>query len=161
MAKVSPIPKGYRTITPSIIVKNGTQAIEFYKKAFGAKEGGRFYMPDGKTIAHAELKIGDSRFTLVDEMPEMKAFSPQSVGGPSGSIWLYVKNVDKLFDQAVRAGATATMPVMDMFWGDRAGQLVDPSGHVWWVATRKKNLTKKQMEKAGAEFFASQQQKQQ
>ncbi len=158
MAKVSPVPKGYHTITPNIVVKNAEQAIEFYKKAFGAKEGGRFYMPDGKTIAHAELKVGDSRFTLNDEMPEMKALSPQSVGGPSSSLWLYVKNADKLFDQAVKAGATATMPVMDAFWGDRMGHIIDPFGHAWSIASRKKNLTKKQMEKAGAEFFASQQQ---
>lgn len=158
MAKVSPVPKGYHTITPNIVVKNAEQAIEFYKKAFGAKEGGRFYMPDGKTIAHATLKVGDSHFTLNDEMPEMKSLSPQSTGGPSGSLWLYVKNADKLFDQAVKAGATATMPVMDAFWGDRMGSLADPFGHVWSIASHKKNLTKKQMEKAGAEFFASQQQ---
>jgi PhnB protein len=161
MAKVSPIPKGYHTITPSIVVKNAEQAIEFYKKAFGAKESGRHYLPNSKTIVHAELKIGDSALMLCDELPDMKCFSPQTVGGASSSLFVYVKNVDKLFDQAVKAGATVTMPVTDAFWGDRSGGLQDPYGHMWMLATRKKNLSKKQMEKAGAEFFASQQQKQQ
>ncbi|HEY7507491.1 MAG TPA: VOC family protein [Nitrososphaera sp.] len=155
--KVSPIPKGYHSVIPSITVKNAEQAIEFYKKAFGAKEKGKFYMPNTRTILHAELRIGDSAVMLNDEMPEMKALSPPSVGGPSSSLYVFVNNVDKVFDQAVRAGATPAMPVMDVFWGDRMGQLVDPYGHVWMLATHKKDLSKKQVEKAGAEFFASMQ----
>ena len=155
MAKVSPIPRGYRSLTPGLVVKNAKDAIEFYKKAFGAKEIHRMYLPDGKTIMHAELKIGDSQLMLSDEMPQMQCLSPQTVGGASSSIYLYVKNADKTFDQAVKAGATPTMPVMDAFWGDRMGGLTDPFGHNWGIATRKKNLTAKQMKKAGEEFMAS------
>lgn len=155
MTKVSPIPRGYHAVTPGLVVKNAKDAIEFYKKAFGAREMHRMYLPDGKTIMHAELKIGDSHLMLSDEMPQMQAHSPQTVGGASSSIYLYVKNVDKVFDQAVKAGATETMPVMDAFWGDRMGGLTDPFGHMWAIATRKKNLTDKQMKKAGEEFMAS------
>lgn len=154
-AKVSPIPKGYHSLTPAIVVKNCADALEFYKKAFSAKERGRHYLPNGKTIMHAELKIGDSVLMLSDEMPQMQCLSPPSVGGASSSLYVYVKNVDKLFDQAVRAGATATMPVMDAFWGDRMGALTDPFGHMWSLATRKRNLTPKQMEKAGKEWLSS------
>ncbi|MGI0020342.1 MAG: VOC family protein [Nitrososphaera sp.] len=155
MAKVSPVPRGYHSITAALVVKNADQAIKFYEKAFGAKMLRRMYLPDGKTIMHAELKIGDSHLMLSDEMPQMQALSPQTVGGASSSIYLYVKNVDKVFDQAVKAGATSTMPVMDAFWGDRMGGLTDPFGHMWAIATRKKNLTAKQMKKAGEEFMAS------
>ncbi len=155
--KVSPIPKEYHSLTPSIVVKNCAEALEFYKKAFGAKERGRHYLPDGKTVMHAELKIGDSVLMLSDEMPQMQCLSPQTVGGASSSLYVYVSNVDRVFDQALKAGATPTMPVMDAFWGDRMGALTDPYGHMWSFATRKKNLTKKQMEKAGKEWFASMQ----
>lgn len=154
MAKVSPIPKGYRSLTPSIVVKGASDAIAFYKKAFGAKEVGRYYMPDGKTIMHAELVIGDSKLMLCDEIPEMKCLSPQTMGGPSSSMYLYVKNVDRVFDKAVKAGATVAHPVMDAFWGDRNGGIIDPFGHVWGIATRKRNLTAKQMKKAGEEWMA-------
>ena len=155
MAKVSPIPKGYHSITAALVVKDADEAIKFYEKAFGAKVLYRMYMPDGKTVMHADLKIGDSHLMLSDEMPQMQALSPQSVGGPSSSVYLYVKNVDKVFDQAVKAGAKPTMPVMDAFWGDRMGGLTDPFGHNWGIATHKKNLTAKQMKKGQAEFFAS------
>jgi uncharacterized glyoxalase superfamily protein PhnB len=155
MAKVSPIPKGYHTITAALVVKDADAAIKFYVKAFGAKELHRMYLPDGKTIMHAAVKIGNSQLMLSDEMPQMQCLSPQTVGGASSSIYLYVKNVDKVFDQAVKAGATSTMPVMDAFWGDRMGGLTDPFGHMWAIASRKKNLTTKQMKKAGEEFMAS------
>lgn len=153
MAKVSPIPKGYRNLTPSIVVKGASDAIAFYKKAFGAKELHRMYLPDGKTIMHAELRIGDSKLMLCDEMPEMHCFSPQTVGGASSSMYLYVKNVDRMFDKAVKEGARVAMPVMDAFWGDRNGSIIDPFGHVWGIATRKRNLTPKQMKKAGEEWM--------
>lgn len=154
MAKVSPIPKGYRNLTPSIVVKGASDAIAFYKKAFGAKELHRMYLPDGKTIMHAELRIGDSKLMLCDEMPEMHCFSPQTVGGASSSMYLYVKNVDRVFDKAVKEGARVAMPVMDAFWGDRNGSIIDPFGHVWGIATRKRNLTPKQTKKAGEEWMA-------
>ncbi|NOJ26963.1 MAG: glyoxalase [Nitrososphaera sp.] len=154
MAKVKPIPKGYHTLTPALSVRDADKAIEFYKQAFGAKERARYYMPDNKTIMHAELKIGDSILTLNDEMPEMKCFSPQSIGGTAVALYTYVPNVDKVFEKAVAAGATSTMPVMDAFWGDRCGQLIDPFGHVWFLATRKKNLTTKQLKKGQEEWLA-------
>ncbi len=153
-AKVKPVPRGYHTITPTLVVRNAEKAIEFYKQAFNAKEDMRHYMPDGKAIMHAELKIGDSRFMISDEFPQMKCQSPQSLGGSPVTLYTYVRDVDKLFDQAVAAGATVVMPVMDAFWGDRCGQLADPFGHVWSLATRKKNLTPKQMQKAQQEWLA-------
>jgi uncharacterized glyoxalase superfamily protein PhnB len=155
--KVSPVPKGSHTLTPALVVKNCADALEFYKKAFGAKEMSRHYLPDGKTIVHAALRIGDSALMLSDEMPQMHCLSPQSVGGASSSLYVYVKDVDRVFDQAVKAGATPAMPVMDAFWGDRMGALIDPYGHMWSLATRKKNLSKKQIEEAGREFFTSMQ----
>ncbi|HKZ61784.1 MAG TPA: VOC family protein [Nitrososphaera sp.] len=153
--KVSPIPKRYHTITPTLILHNAAQMIEFYKKAFGAKEKYRMYMPDGKTIMHAEVKIGDSSVMMSEENPQWKTRSPQSIGGSSTTLYVYVRDVDKVFKQAVAAGATVTMPVMDAFWGDRNGQLMDPSGHLWSIATHKRDMSTKEMKKAQEEWFAS------
>ncbi len=153
-AKIDPIPKGYQTVTTSIVVRNAAQAIDYYKKAFGAKEMFRMTLPDGNTVMHAELKIGDSVFMMGDEMPQMKSMSPQSIGGTSMSFYTYVKDVDKVFNQAVAAGATVAMPVTDMFWGDRMGQLMDPYGHMWSLASRKRNLSKKEMNRAAQEWMA-------
>jgi uncharacterized glyoxalase superfamily protein PhnB len=152
--KVSAIPKGYHSVTPVLVVKGAEQAIEFYKKAFGAKELDRAYMPGSNIILHAEMQIGDSRIMLNDEFPEMNCKSPQSVGGASTALYVYVKDVEKIFTQASAAGATVTMPVMDAFWGDRTGQLIDPYGHVWSFATRKRNLSPKEMQKAQEEWLA-------
>jgi PhnB protein len=152
--KVSAIPKGYHSITPVLIVKGAEQAIEFYKKAFGAKEVHRAYVPGGNTIIHAEVQIGDSRIMLNDEFPELNCKSPQSVGGASTALYVYVKDVEKIFVQAAASGATVTMPIMDAFWGDRTGQLIDPYGHIWSFATRKRNLSPKQMQKAQEEWLA-------
>src|ERR671912_2885089 len=152
--KVSAIPKGYHSVTPVLIVKGAEQAIEFYKKAFGAKELHRAYMPGGNIILHAEIQIGDSRIMLNDEFPEMNCKSPQSVGGASTALYVYVKDVEKIFTQAPAAGATVTMPVMDAFWGDTTGQLIDPYGHVWSFASRKRNLSSKEMQKAQEEWLA-------
>ncbi len=151
-AKISPIPKGFPTVTPSLIVRDADRAISFYKKAFGAKERFRMNMPDGKTIMHAEIKIGDSILMMSDEMPQMNCLSPETVGGTSTAFYTYVKDVDKVFNQALAAGATETMAVMDAFWGDRTGQLRDPFGHLWSLATRKRNLSKKEMERAVKEW---------
>lgn len=150
--KVDPIPKGQHTITPSLIVKGGVQAIEFYKRAFNAKETMRSGVPGSDLIMHAELKLGDSTFMLADEFPQMKCLSPQSIGGTSTSMYVYVKDVDKQFNQAVAAGASAVMQVTDMFWGDRMGQLTDPFGHVWTLASRKRTVSRKEMEKAAQEW---------
>lgn len=148
--KAQPIPKGYHIITPSIVVRGAKEAIEFYKKAFGAKEvGGAMPSPDGK-ILHAEIRIGDSIVMLSDEFPQMGSSSPQTVGGTSSSLMIYTRDVDALFNQAVAAGATAAMPVSDMFWGDRYGIVVDPFGHRWQLATHKEDLTPKEMARRAA-----------
>ncbi len=155
MAKVNPIPKGYHTVTPGLAVRNADQAMDFYKKAFGAKEKGRMPDPDGK-IMHAELQIGNSYIMLGEENPQMNNPSPQSLNGTPVGLYIYVKDADKVLNQAIKAGATVTMPMMDQFWGDRAGMIADPFGHKWWIATRKRNLSPKEMKKAAEEFFAQQ-----
>jgi PhnB protein len=155
MAKVNPIPKGYHTVTPGLAVRDAAQAIEFYKKAFGAKEKMRMSGPDGK-IMHAELQIGNSHVMVGEENPQMNHLSPQSLNGTPVSLYIYVKDVDKVFNQAVKAGATVVTPVMDMFWGDRHGALKDPFGHSWGVASRKRNLSQKEMKKAAEEWYAQQ-----
>ena len=135
---------------PHLIVRNAVQALEFYKKAFGAEE--RFHMqgPDGKSIMHAELKIGDSIFMLTEESAEMK--SPKSIGGSPVSMYVYVRDVDAIFTQAVSAGATELKPVKDQFYGDRSGYLRDPFGHLWSISTHKKDLSKDELRKAGVVF---------
>nr|MDQ4050686.1 VOC family protein [Thermoproteota archaeon] len=148
------IPKGYHSVTPVLVVKGAEQAIEFYKTAFGAKELNRAYMPESNIILHAEIQIGDSRIMLNDEFPEMNCKSPQSVGGASSALYIYVKDVEKIFAQATDAGAKVTMPLMDAFWGDRTGQLVDPYGHIWSFATRKRNLSQREVQKAQQEWLA-------
>jgi PhnB protein len=153
MTNVKPIPEGYHTITPHLIVKNGAQAIEFYKKAFGAEELFRMNTPDGN-VGHAQLKIGDSLFMLADEFPQMGALSPESIGGSPVSMYVYVEDVDTVFNQAVSAGATVVNPVMDMFYGDRWGHLKDPFGHFWSIATHKKDLTPDELKKAAEIAFS-------
>ena len=148
------VPEGYHTITPAIIVGNAAKAIEFYQRAFGAKEISRMPSPDGK-IMHAELKFGDSIVFLSDEFPDMGARSPESLGGTSSSLHMHVQDVDAVFAQAVKAGATVVMPVADMFWGDRYGNVKDPFGHTWGIATRKETLTPTQVQQRAAQFFAS------
>jgi PhnB protein len=154
-SKVSPVPKGYHTVTPGLALRDTAGAIDFYKKAFGAKEKGRMPGPDGK-IMHAELRIGDSSIMVGEEMPQMGNPSPATLGGSPVSLYIYVKNVDKAFEQAVNAGATVEMPVADMFWGDRYGAVKDPYGHKWGLATHKRDMSPKAMKQAAEEFFASQ-----
>lgn len=141
-----PIPEGYHTVTPYLIIKGAADAIEFYKKAFGATELFRMPQPDGK-IGHAEIKIGDSPIMLADEYPEMKYLSPKSLGGSPVSILLYVEDVDSVFNQAITSGAKQDRPVEDKFYGDRGGTLIDPFGHIWHVATHKEDVTPEEMEK--------------
>lgn len=157
--KVSPIPKGFRTVTPHLILRDTAAAIEWYKRAFGAKELSRMEMPGGK-IGHAEIRIGDSIVMMADEFPEMGQKSPETLGGTAAGLMVYVKDVDKAFAKAVEAGAKTLMPVADQFWGDRYGQLVDPFGHKWSIGTHIKDLTPKQMKAAMDEWMAQQQQQQ-
>ncbi len=135
-----PIPEGYHTVTPHLVVDGAGEAIEFYKKAFGAEESFRMPSPDGK-VMHAEIRIGNSPIMLADEFPEYGSMGPKSVGGSPVVVHLYVNDVDATVERAVKAGAKVTMPVMDMFWGDRYGKLEDPFGHKWSVATHTQDLT--------------------
>jgi len=151
---VKPIPEGAHSLTPHLICAGAADAIEFYKRAFGAVEEGRMPGPDGR-LMHASVRIGDSALMLVDEMPEYGALGPKSLNGSPVTVHLYVTDVDAVVAQAVAAGATATMPVADMFWGDRYGQLTDPFGHRWSVATHKRDLTPDEIRKGMAEMFAT------
>jgi len=155
MAKVKFIPEGTHTITPSLVVKGGKKAIEFYKSVFGAKELSIMYLPDGRTVMHAELQIGDSKIFLGDESPEMGALSPQSVGGSSVTLNMYTEDCDAVIKRAVAAGATTKMPPADMFWGDRYGKVTDPFGHHWGILTHKEDVSPAEMEKRGKEWMAS------
>lgn len=151
--KVRSIPEGYATITPVLTLPDASKGIEFYKRAFAAEELFRMPGPDGK-IMHAELKIGTSRIMLGEEAPERDCHSPQGLGGTPVQFYVYVEDVDAAFKKAVAAGAKETMPVADMFWGDRLGTLVDPFGHKWSLATHKADLTPEQLEKGQREWLA-------
>ena len=149
MSKPRPIPEGYHTATPYLIIKDAAKAIEFYKEAFGAKEIMRMSQPDGR-IGHAEIKIGDSPIMLADEFPEMGARSPQSLGGSPVSILLYVEDVDAFAKQAVAAGTKVVRPVKDQFYGDRSGSFEDPFGHQWHIATHVEDVAPEEMHKRAA-----------
>lgn len=159
--KVKPVPKGFHTLTPYLIVKGAAQALDFYRKAFRAKETVRMPGPDGQTVMHAEMKIGRSHFMLSEEFPDMGSRSPHSIGGTPVSILIYVKDVDAAFKRAVKAGAKAEMPPEDMFWGDRWSKVTDPFGHQWQIATHKEDLTPEEINRRGQEFFAKMGQQQQ
>jgi len=139
-----PIPEGYHTATPYLIVKGAAEALEFYKKAFGARETMRFVAPD-RRIGHAEIRIGDSPIMLADEHPDMGYRSPQSIGGTPVSILLYVEDVDRWFERAIAAGGKVTRPVANQFYGDRTGTLTDPFGHVWSISTRVEDVSLEEM----------------
>ena len=145
MADVKPIPEGYHSITPYLIIDGAAEAIEYYKKAFGAIE--LFRMDHGGKVGHAEMKIGDSPFMLGDEQPEMGYKGPKSLGGSPVGIMIYVEDVDTIFKQALAAGGTETKPLQDQFYGDRSGTVTDPFGHVWTVATHKEDVTEEEMTK--------------
>ena len=153
MNKVDPIPQGMGVVIPHITVKDAARAIEYYTKAFGAKEMSRFAGPDGK-VMHASIKIGDGTLFLNDEYKEMGSISPQTVGGTPVSLMIYVQDVDATYKRAVDAGAKVKMPVADQFWGDRYGVLTDPFGHDWEIATHKEDLTPQEMERRGREAMA-------
>lgn len=137
---VKPVPDGYNTVTPYLIVRQAANAIDFYQKAFGAEPHHRMDGPGGK-VMHAELRIGSSHIMLADEMPEMGFVGPQSLGGTSVSILLYVEDVDARFKQAVAAGASVSRPLQDQFYGDRSGTIQDPFGHVWTISTHKEDVS--------------------
>src|SRR5580765_5768964 len=141
-----PIPDGYHTVTPYLIIKGAGDAIEFYQKAFGATELFRMPMPGGK-IGHAEIRIGDSPIMLADECPESGARSPQALGGTSVSLMLYVENSDALTVQAVAAGATVIRPIQNQFYGDRSATLTDPFGHQWTIATHIEDVTPEEIDR--------------
>lgn len=140
---VKPIPDGYHSVTPYLVVNGGVKALEFYKQAFGAQELFRIER-DGK-IGHAEIKIGDSPIMLADEHPEMGARSPQSLGGSPVSIMLYVENADRMTEQAVAAGAKVVRPLENKFYGDRSATLTDPFGHTWHVSTHIEDVSSEEM----------------
>lgn len=154
MSKVKPIPEGYRTVTPYLTVRGADRAIDFYKRAFGAQEKFRMPGPGGK-IMHAEIQVGDSMIMLSEEFPEMGSLSPQALNGSPVGIFLYVEDVDAVFQQAVAAGAKPEMPPQDMFWGDRFGKLADPFGHKWQLATHKEDVAPEEMERRAAAFSKS------
>ena len=140
------IPDGYTTATPYLIVRGAAEAIEFYKRAFGATEMLRMADPQGR-VGHAEIKIGDSVIMLADEHPAMGYRGPRSLGGSSVSILLYLEDVDAVFERAVKAGAKAQRPVMDQFYGDRSGTLEDPFGHMWTVATHVEDVPPEELKR--------------
>jgi PhnB protein len=143
-AKVKAIPDGYHSVTPYLIIDGAARALDFYKRAFDAKELMRIPSP-GDKIGHAEIKIGDSVIMLADEHPEMDARGPGHFGGSPVSIMVYLEDVDKQFRQAIAAGATETRPVTDQFYGDRSGTLKDPFGHNWHLSTHKEDVSMEEM----------------
>jgi uncharacterized glyoxalase superfamily protein PhnB len=152
-SKVKSIPDGCHTITPHLVIRGASEAIEFYKKAFGAVESRRSLGPGGK-VMHAELMIGNSALFLADEFPEWGSNSPLHFKGSPVVLNLYVEDVDKVFNQAVAAGAKVTMPLQNMFWGDRYGKLVDPFGHEWSLATHIEDVPPAEMKKRMDEAMA-------
>lgn len=150
--KVKPIPDGYHSATPYLTIKNAADAIEFYKRAFGAIEDMRMTDPRGR-VGHAEIRIGDSKIMLCDEFPEMNMRGPAALGGSPVTIHLYVEDVDALARQAVAAGGQLVRPVEDQFYGDRGAKLIDPFGHVWWIATHKEDVAPEELRRRAAALF--------
>jgi PhnB protein len=150
---VKAIPEGYHSVTPYMVVNDAAAAIDFYKRAFEAQETYRHLGPDGKSIINAELKIWDSIILLSDEFPHGECRSPKSIGGTAITLHIYNEDVDRVFKQAVNAGATVVMPIMDVFWGDRYAQIKDPFGHIWSIGTHKQDLSQEEIQKAGQAVF--------
>lgn len=150
--KVNPIPEGHHSVTPYLMIKGASEAIEFYKQAFDATEMFRLVAPNGR-VGHAEIKIGDSSLMLADPCQECEFRSPQSLGGSTVALHVYVEDVDAQFAQAVSAGAKVVKPVEDQFYGDRTGTLEDPFGHIWFLATHKEELTQVEINKRAEALF--------
>lgn len=153
---VEPIPKGFHTVTPCLMVRGADRALEFYRKAFGAEVLDRLTGPDGKSVIHAQIKVGNSFIFLGDEVPGMEGGAPEKYGGSPASLHLYVEDVDAAVERAVTAGAQVRMPVADMFWGDRYAKVADPFGYEWGLATRKEDLTPDEIRRGAEEFFKKQ-----
>ena len=147
-----PIPPGFSSVTPHIVVKRCSDAIDFYKTALNAKEIYRSLTPDGK-VMHAMIQIGNSIIMLADEFPDIGSVGPSTLGGTPFVLHIYTDNADKLYKRAIDSGAISIMPVADMFWGDRYGQIQDPFGHRWAIATHTKDISPKEMEDAAKKFF--------
>ena len=148
------VPEGYHSVSPALAIDGAAEAIDFYKRAFGAKERFRMPAPDGK-IAHAELEIGDSVVMLSDPFPHSTVRPPTQLGGTSVGVFVYVEEVDAVFQQAVDAGATVTMALEDMFWGDRFGSVTDPYGHHWSLATHVEDVPPEEMEERAKQAMAA------
>ncbi len=151
---VNPVPDGCNTVNVYLVVPNSQEALEFYGRALGAKTTACMSTPDGGTM-HAEMAIGNSTIMLTDENPQWELKSPQTLGGNSGSLHLYVEDADALFNQAVEAGCEVLAPMSDMFWGDRYGKVADPYGHHWGIATHVEDVPMEEMEQRAAAFFKS------
>ena len=145
--KTNPIPKGYRTATPTLVVRGAAAAVDYYKSVFGAQELSRHYGDDAATVLRAEIKIGNSILHLVDEMPAFGILSPISLGGASGSVQLYLDDLDDAWMRALAADAVVVLPLEDTYWGDRTGRIVDPFGHVWTLSKRVESVSKEELEK--------------
>jgi PhnB protein len=156
---VRPIPEGYATVTAQLVVAGAAEAIEFYRQAFGAQELSRMDAPDGRVL-HSELRLGSSMLFVADEFEDPLSRAPGSLGATSVSLYLYVEDVDAVFRQAVQAGALPTMAVQTMFWGDRLGQVRDPWGHVWDLASRVEEVPPEELASRQAQWFAEMQQEQ-
>lgn len=148
MSKVKPIPEGMNTVIPHLVCKGAAKAIDFYKRAFGAEEQMKLTTPDGERLLHACLRIGNSAVMLADEFPDWGSVGPETLNGTPVVIHLYVEDADAVFKRAVETGATVRMPLEDMFWGDRYGQLRDPFGHVWSIGTHIRDVSLEEMEQA-------------
>ena len=154
MTAANPIPAGYSGAIPYLTVHSGAEAIDFYCKAFGAVETMRMTSPDGR-IGHAEIKIRESVIMLSDEHPELGIISPKTLGGTPGALMFYFPDVDAVAAQAVAAGAKIVKPIENQFYGDRAGKLQDPFGHMWWIATRFEDISPEEMQRRAAELYGA------
>ncbi len=150
---VNPVPEGYHSVSPALAIEGASEAIEFYKRAFGARERYRMPSPDGR-VAHAELELGDSVVMVSDPFPQSTVRAPTQLGGTTVGIFLYVEDVDAVFQQAVDAGATVTMELEDMFWGDRFGSVTDPYGHSWSLASHVEDVPPEEMEERAKQAMA-------
>ncbi len=148
---VKAIPEGYHSVIPYLVMKGAAQAIDYYKKVFGATEVMRMPAPDGR-IGHAELRIGDSHIMLADEYPERGYLGPQSIGGTAVSLMVYLDNVDEVFKKAIAAGGQELQPVQDQFYGDRSGTLKDPFGHMWTIATHVEDVPPEEMGRRAEQY---------
>ena len=153
---VQPIPEGFRTLTAHLWQKDCAAAIEFYRTAFGAEEVLRKTGPDGRSVMHALLRIGDSLVMMADAWPGLHEKDPATAGGSTVGLWIYTDDADALYERAVAAGAKPDMPLWDAFWGDRMGKVVDPFGHAWSIATHIEDLSDEEIDRRAAEWFANQ-----